>query len=118
MIKNLIIPSPRVSENYKNIDKARMKLFPNLTRRHFIYTKSVHFSCTPKRRFYSYENSNRCLLKQGSFVGKSVCLFTLLWHSYHSWIHTCPRVPLLCSTRSFTSPPSSSCRVGECEVKA
>ena len=36
MIKNLIIPSPRVSENYKNFDKACMKLFPNLTRRHFI----------------------------------------------------------------------------------
>ena len=32
----LIIPSPEVSENFENFDKARVKLFPKFTRHHLI----------------------------------------------------------------------------------
>ena len=120
MVKILIISSPRVSENcYKNFDKARMKLLPNFTRHHLItltnHVQIFHISALnlhADARFYSYENSNRLLLNQGSFVCMSVvCLF--YWGTFITVEYTpAPGFPS-CDPVVPSPPPRVSAAVSE-----
>ena len=50
LIGNQMVYSPKGSENYKDLDKTRVKLFPNFTRHHLITHTNLVLNLTLKKQ--------------------------------------------------------------------